>query len=90
MDKWEEEYQEGRKNNRNFQMLNSIAKSGAGHFNELHTGTEDEKGLDGLGILISQWTEWDGLAIMMIFRSALEDANFHKEAAIVQKWMEGS
>ena len=43
--------------------------------------------LEGLGIRIAQWTRWDGLAIMKIFRAALEDANFHGEAAEVEAWI---
>ncbi len=42
---------------------------------------------DALGILISQHFEWDGLAIMLVARAALEDANFHTEAAIIEGWI---
>ena len=45
---------------------------------------------DGLGIAISQWSEWDGLKIMRVFASALEDANFHTECAQVLEWVKGS
>ena len=40
-----------------------------------------------LGIAISQWARWDGHKIMRVFASALEDANFHTEAAIVSGWI---
>lgn len=39
------------------------------------------------GIVISKHFEWDGVRIMEAFRSALEDANFHEEAAMVEKWI---
>lgn len=43
----------------------------------------EERIEDGLGIAISQWSEWDGLKIMRVFFWALEDANFHEDAASV-------
>ena len=43
---------------------------------------------NGLGIIISHWTEWDGMKIMRVFRDALEDANFHSECLIVDAMME--
>lgn len=39
---------------------------------------------EALGILISVWTEWSGIAILHIFASALEDANYHDEARFVR------
>lgn len=50
---------------------------------------KEERAEEGLGIAVSNWAEWDGLKIMRVFFSALEDANFHKEAALVQGWIEG-
>lgn len=47
---------------------------------------EDRKD-NGLGIRIAQYTQWDGDQIMRIFMYALEDANFHGQAAIVQGWL---
>jgi len=44
-----------------------------------------ERQEQGLGIAISQWSEWDGLKILRVFRSALEDSNFHTEAAQVEE-----
>lgn len=70
------------------QHLDLVAIAGAKHFNEKYEGDERDKELEGLGIEIAQWTEWSGRDIMMIFQSALEDANFHKEAAIVQSWLD--
>lgn len=35
---------------------------------------------EALGILVSSYFEWDGLAIMRTFGEALTDANFHSEA----------
>lgn len=43
---------------------------------------------DALGLAIAAHFRWDGLAIMDVFRSALEDANFHAECAIVSEWIE--
>lgn len=42
-----------------------------------------ERREEGLGIAISWWTQWDGLAIMRIFKAALEDSDFHDAAAEV-------
>lgn len=36
-----------------------------------------------MGLIISRHFEWDGIRIMETFVSALEDANFHTESAIV-------
>lgn len=44
--------------------------------------------IEGLGIALAHWTEWDGLALMHIFMSALEDANFHTEAGQVQEMID--
>ena len=44
--------------------------------------TEDA---DAIGIMVSQYLEWDGGAILRAFSSALEDANFHKENEIIRK-----
>lgn len=41
-----------------------------------------------LGILISQFFEWDGIEIMKAFSSALEDSNFHTENKLVLKMIE--
>lgn len=47
----------------------------------------EERKNDGLGIAIAHYTKWSGVDIMEIFYSALEDANFHKEAAQVAKML---
>jgi hypothetical protein len=39
---------------------------------------------EALGIVISQHFDWDGHAIMETAISALEDANFHTEAAKIE------
>ena len=36
-----------------------------------------------LGLVIASHFQWDGLRILKTFYGALEDANFHAEAAIV-------
>lgn len=41
-----------------------------------------------LGIMISVWSEWDGLSILRVFMSALGDANFHHEAEIIGQMLE--
>ena len=66
-----------------FKTLDSIAADAAERcFTPSYkaiTPLADRK-LDGLGIVISQWTKWNGLAIMKIAAAALEDANWHAEA----------
>jgi Fe-S cluster assembly ATPase SufC len=47
------------------------------------TPLEERKEL-GLGMAVSRWTQWDGLMVLRVFHAALEDANFHAEAAHVQ------
>ncbi len=51
-------------------------------------GVRDSK-LAGLGVRISQYTEWNGRAIMKIFVAALEDANYHRESGVVEGWLAG-
>lgn len=41
-----------------------------------------------IGLILATHFSWDGTAIMRAFASALEDANFHTEAAKVQEWLE--
>jgi len=40
---------------------------------------------EALGIAVSQFLQWDGAAIVRTFHDALEDANFHTEAAEIQE-----
>lgn len=40
---------------------------------------------EALGLVISSHFEWDGLAILKSLMYALEDANFHTEAALVEE-----
>lgn len=47
----------------------------------------EQRELEGLGIRISQWTSYDGLAIMKVAAHALEDANFHGEARQIFEWI---
>jgi len=51
-------------------------------FNELgkSTMTKRRRELEGLGTRISQWSDWDGDELMVVFYAALEDANWHTEA----------
>ena len=45
---------------------------------------------EGLGIAISHYCKWDGSKILRIFAAALEDANYHTEAEIIDSWLEKS
>lgn len=54
------------------------------HFTEEAQAPDEEA----IGVEISQFCDWDGIKIMKIFSAALEDANFHKESSIVDKWIE--
>ena len=47
-----------------------------------------EAAREALGTIISQWCEWSGHRIAEIFVAALEDANFHTEAAEIQTWID--
>lgn len=44
--------------------------------------TADE---DAMGLLVSKFFEWDGLAILKTAYSALEDANFHAENETIEE-----
>lgn len=45
-------------------------------------GVEDA---EAIGVMVSNYLEWDGGAVIRAFSSALEDANFHKENEFVRK-----
>jgi hypothetical protein len=51
------------------------------------TPESQEKLDDALGVAISQYTQWDGIQICKIFMCALEDANFHTFANIVEDYI---
>lgn len=55
------------------------------YFNQI---TEPQRFEEGLGLLIARATRWDGIQIMRIFTHALEDANFHEQAAKVDEMIE--
>jgi len=42
---------------------------------------------DALGIAIAHYAEHSGTKICKIFRSALEDANYHELAGKVEEWL---
>jgi hypothetical protein len=48
------------------------------------TASDDEA----LGILVSNHYEWDGIGIMRAFAAALEDANFHTNARMIDDWID--
>lgn len=54
------------------------------HFVEGYQATDEEA----MGLLISKYFEWDGLAILKSTYSALEDANFHTENETIQELIE--
>lgn len=41
--------------------------------------------IEGLGIALAHWAQWDGVKLMYTFMAALEDANFYGEAGQVQE-----
>lgn len=43
---------------------------------------------EAMGLLISKYFEWNGLEILAASADALEDANFHTEAAAVREMLE--
>lgn len=50
---------------------------------------DDIEDADVLGIMVSNYLQWDGAAVIRAFSSALEDANFHAENKIIReqfKW----
>lgn len=47
------------------------------------TTPEEVSDAEALGVLVAHWAEWDGYQIARAFVEALEDANFHYEAAEV-------
>jgi hypothetical protein len=53
----------------------------------MKTKTEHQEILHDKGVALSQSLRWDGVAILEVARAALEDANFHGEAAIIDEMM---
>lgn len=52
-------------------------------------GYRDASDADTLGIMVAHTLKWDGLQILEMAASALEDANFHSESAKVTEMLEG-
>lgn len=50
-------------------------------FSDGYEATDEEA----LGLLISQYFEWDGISILKTLGYALEDANFHSEHSKVNE-----
>lgn len=46
-----------------------------------YTATNEEA----MGLLVSKFFEWDGVAILKSASYALEDANFHTESAVIDE-----
>jgi hypothetical protein len=62
-------------------ILDKIKKDS---FVEEYTASDEEA----MGLLISRFFAWDGLAILKTTYSALEDANFHTENETIGKLIE--
>ncbi len=43
---------------------------------------------EAMGLLVSKFFSWDGVAVLEASEKALEDANFHAEAALVSDMLE--
>ncbi len=50
----------------------------------IQSSPQEEREDRGLGAALAAWAGWDGLKLMRVFHAALEEANFHDEAAQVQ------
>jgi len=48
----------------------------------------EAKAPEALGLVIAEYHGWDGVKILQTAISALEDANFHTEAAAVQELLD--
>ena len=59
-------------------------------FNESYCKEEnlEDRKEEGLGIALAGWADWSGTKIMRVFKAALEDANFHDEAELVQEMLD--
>ena len=71
--------------------INLAFKTCAGeHFRDecLTPETMEKYSLEGLGISISQWSDWDVIKVLKIFSAALEDMNHHSKCAIIDDWIE--
>jgi hypothetical protein len=60
-------------------MLDDVKRDSSGY-----TVSDEEA----MGLLISNFFEWDGLAILKTTYSALEDANFHTENETIKMLIE--
>ena len=50
---------------------------------------DEDKLFESLGMAIAKYCTWTGEDIMKIFSAALEDANYHPCAAVVNNWIAG-
>lgn len=51
----------------------------------IRTDNLDERRIQALGMIIAQWSGWDGGQIFGVMCAALEDANFHPEVEAFQQ-----
>lgn len=69
----------------NNELLKQLETQSLEHF--IPECQNDAHRLDGLGISIAQYCNLSGRKICEIFRSALEDANYHTQVAIIDSWL---
>lgn len=69
-------------------LLQAIAEyTAATSFTDGKHDTPDRQDA-GLGIAIADWADWEGDRILRVAFNALQDANFHREAAQVQQMLD--
>lgn len=68
------------------EVIQKVATESHSHFTDECQNSQTPEWLDdeGLGISLSQWAKWDGVKLMRVFRSALEDCNYHRYAAKIE------
>ena len=54
------------------------------------SASREELRVKAMGILVSKWTQWDGFTAMDIAAEALEDANYHPEAAKIREMLKAA
>lgn len=67
------------------EFIRMLLKSQLSHWMPEYQNQKTEA--DCAGVLLAKYFKWDGLAILKAYYVALEDANFHQEASIVEALM---
>ena len=72
------------------ELLNLVAENSlaSGYVPEFANVKSPEHLREALGCAIAAWCSWGGTNIMEVFMSALEDANYHSQAGMVQDWID--